>query len=136
MVLVFLDKSTTPYILQSSANNLHMLYLTLDGKSLTKQTNNIGPMTEPWGTTNMLLKASFSAFALSHGDTSLGPSGLSSVGIAALVFNQDFCILVSKSLLAILVVRRSLFFAPHVFFSVNTTFSINIRFPQPCFFIL
>ena len=49
MLLVFLDKSITPYSLQSSANNLHTLYLTLDGKSLIKQTNSIGPMTEPWG---------------------------------------------------------------------------------------
>ena len=26
-----------------------MLYLTLDSKSLIKQTNNFGPMTAPWG---------------------------------------------------------------------------------------
>ena len=26
-----------------------MIYLTLGGKLLIKQTNNIGPMTEPWG---------------------------------------------------------------------------------------
>ena len=40
-----------PYILQSSANNLQMLYLTLVGKSFIKHTNSIGPMTEPCGIT-------------------------------------------------------------------------------------
>ena len=39
---------------------------------------------------NMLLKYLFSAFALSSGDTAFVPSGLSSAGMEALVFNLDF----------------------------------------------
>ena len=92
----------------------------------------------------MLLKESFSAFALSHGDTAFVPLGLSSVGIAALVFNLDFSYFqndlgfsftlrarfFSKSLLGS---EAQFVFASHVFFSVNTTFSINIHIPQPCF---
>ena len=53
-------------------------------------TFSVGSRISIFSTVNMLLKASFSAFALSHGDTALVPSGLSSVEIAALVFNLDF----------------------------------------------
>ena len=106
--------------------------------------SSVGSGISKFSAVNMLLKGSFSAFALSLGGTAFVPLGLSCVGIAALVFNLDFAYfqndlgyrftlrarLFSKSLLAILVVSRNLFF------SVNVTFSINIHFPQPCVFIL
>ena len=59
--------------------------------------DNISPLNSSVGsgitifsTVNMLLKYLFSAFALSSGDTAFVPSGLSSAGMEALVFNLDF----------------------------------------------
>ena len=105
-------------------------------ENISPLNSSIGSGITIFSTVNMLLKYLFSAFALSSGNTAFVPSGLSSAGMEALVFNLDFAYFqydlgfsftlrakfVSKSLLAILVVRRSLFLHLIYFFLCQRDF--------------